>query len=115
LPCTLPLQGKAKAAKCFRSGVRVFGRRRPSGRRPDHLAFFVDDEVEAPEADGRSESANNMGPPLALVAMSRLLGRRGQASGGLTISPSPSRTKSRFPKRSPSRGSDRRCDRPSGA
>jgi hypothetical protein len=42
---TLPVRGKAEAAKCLRNNIRVFGRRRSGWRRPDHLAFFVDDEV----------------------------------------------------------------------
>ena len=50
---------------------------RSGGRRPYHLATFVNDEVEAPKLGGRSKGENDTGPLWALVVALRLLGGRG--------------------------------------
>jgi hypothetical protein len=69
------------------------------GCRSDHTTLLVDDEIEVTKSDGRSRGAIDVGSPLALAIVPRLLGEGSQAFEALTASPTPSREKSRLPKR----------------
>jgi hypothetical protein len=60
-PSVLPIRGEAESIEGRRDDARALGRGRSSGHRPDRVSLPTDGEVEAPEPDGRSGGAFDMG------------------------------------------------------
>jgi hypothetical protein len=61
VPLVPLVRGEAEGTESFQDGVRAFERKRSGGCCPDHIAFLVDDEIEAHKANDHSEGAIDEG------------------------------------------------------
>lgn len=61
MPLAPPSWGKAEAPKGLQDCIRALKQRRLGGRRSDHIALLVDDEIKGPETDGRSKGIFDAG------------------------------------------------------